>query len=136
MFVAALLAVSPAAMADDAPGICKNLANYAAQMLGTSFQDGTFADGVINPARLTLKTDFTNYPLGTVKDLGNCDEPTPGQPPLKDSWCQAAGGSPEVYEIDISRSWGANIPVQPFAAVTVTYNRGGCSIDQILPLGN
>jgi hypothetical protein len=107
------------------PDICESVANYAAQALMLEFADGTWADPV-NPSRVTIKRDFKKFPITKSTDLGSCED---DQNKFPEPWCQVAGGSPEVlqYEISAPDSLGTNYPV---AKVTVTYNRGGCHVDQ------
>jgi hypothetical protein len=119
-----LLSSAPAMAAHDAiPDICKSVANYATQALALQFSDGTFSDKY-NPTTIQLIEDFKTYPFTSIKDLGNCDQ----NPHLKKSWCNVAGGSPEVYQLDVAESDGADASY-PFATVIVTFNRGGCWVD-------
>jgi hypothetical protein len=111
------------------PAICKTLANYTTQMLMTNTSDGSMSDRK-NPRSLTLKIDFKNFPITSIKDLGNCEEPKPDAPPLKDAWCQAAGGNPEVYQVETAKAWDAK-NIYPAATLIVTYNRGGCSVREV-----
>lgn len=105
------------------PDICDSVANYAAVGLQMAFSDGTWMD-VYDPASVRLTRDLNKYPFKKTF-LGNCDEDA-GK--LKDSWCQVAGGSPDVYQYDISEKDGND--TYPIATVIVTYNRGGCWVDE------
>jgi hypothetical protein len=108
----------------DLPEICKSAANYAAQAMALSFTDRSWGDPV-DPSKVTLKKDFVTFPITAVKDLGGCFDDNPA---IKSTWCQVAGGVPGVYQLDVARVLGHLS--EPFATVVVTYNRGGCWVDQ------
>jgi len=107
------------------PDICESVANYAAQALMMVFQDGTWTDPV-NPSKVTIKRDFKKYPITKTTDLGSCDDDGNHLP---QAWCNVAGGSPNVTQYEISEDEG-KYGKYPVAKVTVTYNRGGCWVDQ------
>jgi len=120
----ALLASAPA-MAFTMPDVCKTAANYTVQAMDQHYDDGDVGNPN-NPNQITLGLDFKFYPVISVKDLGSCDEKK-----FKDSWCSVAGGSPEVFQIDVAYdSNGKGSTAYPFATVYVTYNRGGCWVDE------
>lgn len=119
-----LLSAPTLAKADTMPDICKSVANYAAQALDLRFSDGSFSDKE-NPKTIVMKRNLKKYPM-TVKDLGNCEDNIN----LKESWCRVAGGSPEVYQVDVARK--ETDGSYPFATVIVTYNRGGCWVDEVV----
>jgi hypothetical protein len=136
MFLAGMLLTGTSAFATQTPAqdsgipdICKSVANYAAQTLALGFQDGTVADGVVDPQKLTLKVDYKTYPT-TYKALGDCEEEN-----LNPAWCQVAGGQPVVFEADVQQAVQVVNSTQtesfPLATVIVTYNRGGCWVDQV-----
>lgn len=128
LLIAGMLVASSAARATTPvkPDICESLANYAAQVMLLNFADGTWTDPV-NPAALNLKRNFAKYPITKVTDLGSCDDPKSKLPP---SWCQVAGGVPDVVQYQVSENDG-KFGTYPVANVVVTYNRGGCHIDQV-----
>ena len=119
-----LLVAAPLAQAEVMPEICKSAVNLVAKALNVPYSDGSFSDAY-DPNKITLKKNFAKYPM-TVTYLGNCEE-TPG---LKDTWCQVAGGSPNVYQVDVAR---VEAPGEsyPMAKMIVTYNRGGCWVDDV-----
>ena len=104
------------------PDICKSAANYAAQSMDIPFTDGNWGD-LQDPASVTLKKDLVNYPVTNVESLGNCDE----DPSLNPAWCQIAGGSADVYQIEVAKANGAN--TYDFVSIVVTFNRGSCWVD-------
>lgn len=110
----------------DMPAICKTQANYAVQALNLGFSDGSFADKH-NPSSVKLKLDFKNLPITKIEFLGNCDE---DEAKLKESWCVVAGGSPDVFKAEVAMSDDQGNKY-PYADVIVTYNRGGCRVDEI-----
>jgi hypothetical protein len=120
-----LLVAAPLAQAEVMPEICKSAVNLVAKALSVPYSDGTFADKY-DPNKITLKKNFAKYPM-TVTFLGNCDE-TQG---LKETWCQVAGGSPNVYQVDVSRRESTTGDAYPMAKMIVTYNRGGCWVDDV-----
>jgi hypothetical protein len=111
------------------PALCDTAINYAAQTLDLNLSDGSFSD-VNDPASITLKKDFTTYPISNVKLIDDCMGT-----PVNPIWCQVAGGDPVVYQADVAEVTPAQngIPAQTeaIATVTVTYNRGGCRVDQV-----
>lgn len=117
-------------LADDMPAICKNLAQYTAQITELRFTEAAYGD-VYNPKTLKLNSDFKKYQISKVTDLGNCEEEIPGAEPLKDSWCRVAGGSPEIYraEVSVVDSSGGSYPA---VDVIVNYNRGGCTVREVV----
>lgn len=128
MFLATMAKVNQA-KADDAPAMCKNLANYAAQMLSSmKFTDTQGAYGEeYNPSSIKLKSDFKNHAVGKVTDLGNCDDDSGKN--LKQKWCTGfGGGSFEIYQIEIvNTDWKS-----PEAEVIVNYNsRGACIVREV-----
>lgn len=129
VLLAGMLLTGGAAMADTAPtmpNICKTTANYGAQAANFRFNDQSWGDPN-DPDQLTVKKDFKTYPITAVKFLGNCDD-DPGNV-LKESWCHVAGGSPDVYQVDVGQVQDKDI--YPMATVIVTYNRGGCRVDEV-----
>jgi hypothetical protein len=120
-----LLSSAPVlAAADTVPDICKAVVNYTAQTLDLRLEDGTWSDG-LNPKKIVLKRNDAQYPAD-IKFLGNCDQDYNS---LKQTWCRVAGGSPDVYEAKVTKNEGKN-GSYPFATVIVTYNRGGCHVDE------
>jgi hypothetical protein len=126
LFAGLVLSTSPAFAADPAiPEVCKTAAYYSALTFDISYTDGTWSDKY-NPKKLTLKKDYKKYPITSIQFLGNCDD---GTSTLKESWCQVGGGSPDVYQVEVSKAQ-SKTDVYPIANVIVTYNRGGCWVDE------
>lgn len=122
--LAGMLIAGSNAFAVTLPDICKSAANYTAKMMNIRYQDGTFGDSY-NPSSIRLTRDLVKFPITQVTFLGNCDE-TPG---LKESWCQVAGGSPDVYQVKVGKK-ESDGHVYPMSTLVVTYNRGGCWVDE------
>jgi len=121
-----LISTTEAKAADTAPAICENLANYAAQILvGTTFTEKIYDSKGHNPHSLNLKSDFKNFKIGKVTDLGNCDE----NANLPETYCSGfGGGSFEIYNIEVTDSTGQ----YPEAEVVVNYNsRGACIVREV-----
>jgi len=116
---------SATAMADVMPDICKTAVNYGAAALQLRFYDKSIGNPY-DPNSVTLKKDLQTFPISNVKYLGNCDE---DYGKLKDSWCVVAGGSPDVYQATVSRVDQGN--TYAVGTVVVTYNRGGCWMDEV-----
>jgi hypothetical protein len=107
------------------PEICKTTINYTAKVLNIGFEDGSFADKY-DPNRIVLKKDFKKYPI-VATYLGDCEEQNAK---IKPEWCQVAGGSPTVFQVEVSGPDG-NGGTVPEVKITVTYNRGSCWVDQV-----
>ncbi len=125
LLAGALLSSGQALAAEPMPKLCNSAINYAVQTLDLGLSDGTFADAY-DPASVTIKKNTKTYPVTQVKYLGSCDDDQLHLPP---AWCQVAGGSPDVWQAEVSRVDG-NYST-PAATVVVTYNRGGCRVDKI-----
>lgn len=124
LLVGALVAAGPALARDEMPEICLSTVNYAVQTLNLNLSKSGPANNY-DPDTLTLKKDFAQYPVSDVKYLGNCDEGG-----LKPEWCQIAGGPADVYRVEVEQAYdGGN--KHPLASVVVTYNRGGCDVDEV-----
>jgi hypothetical protein len=116
-----LLSSAQAMAAVNLPEICQTAVNFAAGALNAGFNE----DGE-DPATLTLKKDFVTFPITKSVLLGNCDEDAAK---LKKSWCTVAGGSPDVYQVTVSEN--SNGSTFPREIMIVTYNRGGCFVDEV-----
>jgi hypothetical protein len=120
ILAAMMISAAPALAANKIPDICKTAANYAAQTASIRYQEGSGSDEY-NPKTLKLKRDHKAFPA-KYKFLGNCDE---DGAKLKTEWCEVAGGSPDVYQAEVS-AFGV-----PTINVIVTYNRSGCWVDEV-----
>ena len=121
------LASAPAlAAGPKIPDICKAAANYTAKMMNIRYLDGTFTQDVYNPSSIRLKKDYVKFPILRTTYLGACEAQDSG---LKEEWCQVAGGSPVVWKVEVGQKEDGG-PAYPIADVIVTYNRGGCWVDE------
>lgn len=125
LLVGALVAAAPAMAGDEMPEICNSAVNYAVQVLNLGLSQGGPAEEY-NPDTITLKKDFSQYPIQNVKYLGSCGE----EGNLKDEWCEIAGGPASVYRVEVGQVRNAN-NTRPLASVVVTYNRGGCKVGEV-----
>jgi hypothetical protein len=124
LIITGCLFASPAFATQDIPASCKALASTAAQLVDQSTEESK--DG--SDQELTIKGDAIHAPVTKVTFLGNCDEDTHHK--LKQSWCRVAGGSPDVYQLEVSDkqdNWTGKK-----ATVIMTSNRGYCRIDEVI----
>lgn len=122
----ALASTQAMALDSGIPQICKSAANYAAKAANISMEDGTYSEAY-DPAKITFKKDFVKFPITKVEFVGNCDE----TPNIPENWCRVAGGSPDVWKVEVSQRDADTGSAYPIADVVVTYNRGGCHVDEV-----
>ena len=111
------------AQANKAPESCNTVAKLGVQVSGLRLEEGS-----LEPINLTLTSeDAKNYVVTESIYLGNCDDESVK---LKPTWCQVAGGSPDIYQLEVAKI--ENTTNYPRATVIVTYNRGGCRLNDII----
>ena len=119
--LAAVAIMGAPALADTGmPAICYTAVNLSAATLNERYTDESFGDAY-DPAQITLKKDFAARAITKTTFLGSCED----QQKFKPGWCRVAGGSPVVWQAEVTENG------EKTATVTVTYNRGGCWVDEV-----